>query len=1617
MFDSKLAAREKKIFDAAGKTKDRFKLLMGVGEEEFASQDISSLYRKRAQAVIDLYQGYVNHLGKVLTLEQAIPVMEVLQRVLTVMHDSVRDGWCQEFLGDEIERYLHIDNHPSVRKGGLKLLLLYIDAVGSDCLGLLLSVFDWNTLRLMSDPQPGLFLPPSVRVLTAKRHAFIPKKLSYKEDDNTQRDINEAFTEVFDFLSCTREGIRTYEKVQFRWSLFKSTLAPILFPHCVHTSSSSFASAKMGFQGIYPGITVLVLDKLLFPILSLESTCGVILDECEDFQLVNYIFRHALGTVPADDLLPCYRVLQLFQTWVHSPKHQVCISKKYSILESILAVFLNLQAPLPDQSAVQAKLAIFEVACDIFVQLQDKGEDERSLRLWIDKAVVPVYKGADLGIPICELAQEMVSRSMWVQILTANVQSTDMWEYLSTFLLSMLNTCGQGVPRTRGTSPSSQSSLQKVLIQTVPHTDVAAPSVNPLVLHWRIIVGNILRMLIGHCSEAVITRPYSSLAISAFDWTNVIDQSGNSRSDSPVGDMVSLSNRLSATQLVGNTSLSSNDSPVEDYINSSQTDQMLLPPSTRASNLSMNSHDELDMTHADLTGFLGSNSSNNKTVLSLHRQAEGVRRKISQPPDIWVEELPSEEVVKLWYKLLRCLTLPGMEKAVHPSHFVSISHTVSDVVSDLLFCSSSHRVVEPWKRAHQSVFDPPSHLLSSAQRPISLHNSSVSAALVTKLAVDIQIRYLSHQLGNTSDFNISAKEIAMGTLCDLLCYGGKLPKSELETVTSFIIKGLELGDHSIQRVIFYRLYPVSVSDVTHHGHAQHFFEHHHYDTLSILAPLVLSINQYASQSHRRSPVEKSKRVKVDSETPVKTASASMLGWMGVYVSELVKQGHLDIQWPEGYTARSGVATYNDVMVIIKNTLIDLTSEAHPVDTRITAVKGLAAFALVTSGCGILSMICKCVLDFSSTELALTALSCTEVVLLWIDASKKGHEALLSDTCSQLATALIILLRRFTPSKHCVRVVRSLVCSITEVILSKPDIISNTSIMLVTDSISYACQSRMRSNYWVQDCAKAFCENPQIATTTQPHPSTAFECVSEENPPWWSSHDNTDEAVLSAVDTICNTAEIAMDHLTGLFRNFPVCAATDSSTSSQAAPDIRAVGGENVYLSQNGKALITLTEIPTDPGTVYLTSRTTTGRYCWELRKVGANGAKSTFPMTPDVTVGIGHGQARSQSGALVGRSRTQALHESTPLNSECDLNNRLSEAMEELMPSYLSNPSTGPPVDWTEQFKDCVATINEPSDVMTDIRFNESDDTLAVIDGDQEVQRQQQPLMPHSMCKCFLATGPLLSYRTAGMVLTNESAVFPEEISILNTLETSRATLHQQLCDIDNQNSRDQFSVAVMFALPGQGSASEILGNSNCDTSTQYERFLQSLGWTVDLRTHVGYTGGLEYDAEAHPSMLYFASATFQVSYHVTTLVGLTEEEVAVEQRRRLISADPLQIIWCEGENNYNPSLISAPHVQYWVIVNRFQSSADLVRISLTHRVVLPPHVPLIDGMCVPVAQAAHLIRYFCLCVLVPHRLHSALSRKTRISEATRLFKKDTDNQNLSQAALSLFVRQARVAT
>jgi hypothetical protein len=79
------------------------------------------------------------------------------------------------------------------------------------------------------------------------------------------------------------------------------------------------------------------------------------------------------------------------------------------------------------------------------------------------------------------------------------------------------------------------------------------------------------------------------------------------------------------------------------------------------------------------------------------------------------------------------------------------------------------------------------------------------------------------------------------------------------------------------------------------------------------------------------------------------------------------------------------------------------------------------------------------------------------------------------------------------------------------------------------------------------------------------------------------------------------------------------------------------------------------------------------------------------------------------------------------------------------------------------------------------------------------------------------------------------------------------------------------------------------------DTSAHYREFLSGLGWAIDLRSHQGFTGGLDHRVSR--SSVYYSDAFHEVMFHVAGMIGDQVE---------LIMRDSTHIVWCEGNFDFS---------------------------------------------------------------------------------------------------------------
>ncbi len=78
--------------------------------------------------------------------------------------------------------------------------------------------------------------------------------------------------------------------------------------------------------------------------------------------------------------------------------------------------------------------------------------------------------------------------------------------------------------------------------------------------------------------------------------------------------------------------------------------------------------------------------------------------------------------------------------------------------------------------------------------------------------------------------------------------------------------------------------------------------------------------------------------------------------------------------------------------------------------------------------------------------------------------------------------------------------------------------------------------------------------------------------------------------------------------------------------------------------------------------------------------------------------------------------------------------------------------------------------------------------------------------------------------------------------------------------------SRETFKIAILYVAQGQEGEQAILRNSK--GSAAYNRFVQDLGWEVDLAEHSGYIGLLERNGSNGRTAMYYCSSTLEVIFH-----------------------------------------------------------------------------------------------------------------------------------------------------
>ncbi|KAF8980736.1 hypothetical protein BGZ46_003773 [Entomortierella lignicola] len=176
--------------------------------------------------------------------------------------------------------------------------------------------------------------------------------------------------------------------------------------------------------------------------------------------------------------------------------------------------------------------------------------------------------------------------------------------------------------------------------------------------------------------------------------------------------------------------------------------------------------------------------------------------------------------------------------------------------------------------------------------------------------------------------------------------------------------------------------------------------------------------------------------------------------------------------------------------------------------------------------------------------------------------------------------------------------------------------------------------------------------------------------------------------------------------------------------------------------------------------------------------------------------------------------------------------------------------------------------------------------------GEVEIERTSQQTAKTASTSAFRILMAQMGY----LSLENRSRIVPLHL-------TERLLAELQF--LDELRERDCIGVSVYFAQSGDVSYDELIHGSPQGLSKDFSRFLDCLGWPIQVETHSGFLGHLNKDI-CHTTP-YFADRNSEVIFHVPYLmrsagldVPLMQDHRLVDQFRSVTLHDQVAIVWVE---------------------------------------------------------------------------------------------------------------------
>jgi hypothetical protein len=411
--------------------------------------------------------------------------------------------------------------------------------------------------------------------------------------------------------------------------------------------------------------------------------------------------------------------------------------------------------------------------------------------------------------------------------------------------------------------------------------------------------------------------------------------------------------------------------------------------------------------------------------------------------------------------------------------------------------------------------------------------------------------------------------------------------------------------------------------------------------------------------------------------------------------------------------------------------------------------------------------------------------------------------------------------------------------------------------------------------------------------------------------------------------IREAAEILLLYTMNHYNNFPTSAGPEQIVSEFNEED----DNKHIFFIYNDTSIISLSEINTNGTTISrIIVRDYTGKYAWDcnISFDSLHSKISRFVKEGSSVLPVNAGPSSTTNNSNINTSYSRANGQLPMFSSEN--NHSQVNVLDELL-HYLGETHT-----------ECLPPTNRVNNFFKPyIPSNLYKDQIDITSSSLELQHSKEKEKikeTRSIQRPSLTSPPeeivsVSSFQQSRLLLSQFGFLSMDNLKRFCMVDDN-ARFRRSLKDLDRISGRQVLKIGVVYVGEAQEDQRAIFKNDA--GSKEYNDFLLGLGWSVDLKSHKGFLGGL--DATCGSSAPYWANASYEVIFHCATRMPTIDTDPQQIQKKRHVGNDIVHIIWSEHCRDYHPATITSQFNDAHVIIYPLPSGLYRIQIYRKDKVI-----------------------------------------------------------------------------